>query len=198
MNEYLKERSKYWPVSPELMASYDDGSHTETVNGALRWYKDGQLHRDGDKPAWIDADGTLVWYKNGQIHRDGDKPALIDASGALWWFKNGVPHRDGDLPAWISANGDLEWCKNGLRHRDGDKPAGINATGTLRWFKNGLRHRITGPAVISPTVIRPNYEDEYWINGVDITKEVNSWLETRQYKYPFTPEQQVEFTQTFG
>jgi hypothetical protein len=123
MNEYLKERKIYWPVSSELMASY----------------------RDGDKPARILANGTLAWWKNGQRHRDGDKPARIWADGAL------------------------------------------------EWWKNGLRHRTIGPAVI-----RANKKKEYWINGVEITSEVKSWLKSRKYKHPFTPEQQVEFTLTFS
>ena len=114
-------------------------------------------------------DGTLIWVKNHQWHRDGDNPAIIFADGTLQWWKNGE------------------------RHRDGDKPAAIWADGTLVWYKNGLLHRTTGPAVIWP-----NNEHEYRINGVDVTKEVKSWLKTRKYRVPFTPEQQVEFTLTFS
>jgi hypothetical protein len=146
MKEYLAERELYWPVSKELMASYRDGSHTkEWHDGSLEWQKNGDWHRDGDKPAWIGADGTLVWWKNGVWHCDGDKPA------------------------WIGADG------------------------TLVWYKNGKEHRVTGPAKILP-----NKKHEYWIEGVEITSEVESWLKTRKYKYPFTPEQQVEFTLTFS
>ena len=146
MNEYLKERDLWWPVSPELMASYRDGSHTEKY-----------------------SDGSLEWQKNGKLHRDDDNPAIIYANGTLVWWKNGE------------------------RHRDDDKPARVYASGLLEWFKNGERHRTTGPAVILP-----KNSQEYWINNVEITKEVKSWLKTRQYTYPFTPEQQVEFTLTFG
>jgi hypothetical protein len=146
MNEHLKERELWWPVSSELMASY----------------------RDGDKPAWIGADGSMEWLKNGRFHRDDDKPAILNERR-------------------------LEWYKNDKLHRDGDKPAEIGADGILGWRKNGLPHRITGPAVIYP-----NNKHEYWINGVNITKEVESWLETRQYTCPFTPEQQVELTLTFS
>jgi hypothetical protein len=145
MNDYLKEQDLWWPVSDELMASYKDGSHTETTIGTLVWYKNGHWHRDGDKPAVIYRNGTLVWYKNGDRHRDGDKPAFIGSKG------------------------------------------------TLEWYKNGLLHRTTGPAII-----RSNNKKEYWINGVEITSEVKSWLKTRKYTYPFTPEQQVEFTLTFS
>jgi hypothetical protein len=146
MKKYLTEHKLYWPVSPELMASYRDGSHTE------EW-----------------AHGTLIWKKNSVFHRDRDKPALIRVDRKLAWYKNGKCHRDGDMPAWIYADG------------------------SLLWYKNGLRHRTTGPAVINQ-----NNKKEYWINDVDITKEVNAWLKTRKYKGPFTPEQQVEFSLTFS
>jgi hypothetical protein len=145
MNEYLKERELWWPVSPELLAGYKDGSHVKDINGSLVWYKNGLLHRDGDLPAFISSGGTLGWYKNGKYHRDGDKPA------------------------WIWPNG------------------------TLVWLKNGDWHRTTGPAIIYP-----NNKKEYWVNDIEITKKVESWLKTRQYTYPFTPEQQVEFTLTFS
>jgi Ni,Fe-hydrogenase I large subunit len=146
MNDYLKERDLWWPVSPKLMASYRDGSHTEV---------------------W--QDGTLLWIKNRVSHRDGDKPARIWSHGTLIWYKNG------------------------LLHRDGDKPAQICEDGTLEWYKNDKLHRVTGPAVI-----RPDNKLGYWINGVNVTKEVKSWLKSRKYKAPFTPEQQVEFLLTFS
>ena len=145
-NDYQKEHKIWWPVSPELMASYNDGSHTEKyIDGKIAWFKNSDLHRDGDLPAVIHADYSLAWFKNGELHRDKDKPAYIGISGHLVWLKN-------------------------------DK-----------------QHRTTGPAVI-----HPNNKKEYWINGVDVTKEVNAWLKSRKYKYPYTPEQQVEFVLTFG
>jgi hypothetical protein len=194
MNDYLKERELWWPVSDELMASYKDVSYSyKTQVGSLEWTKNDQTHRDGDKPAYIGADCSLEWVKNGKYHRDGDKPAVIAADGTLKWCKHGVYHRDGDKPAWIGHDNMLLWYKNGKWHRDGDKPAWIRADGTLVWYNNGHRHRTTGPAVI-----KPHNKHWYWINGVNITKEVESWLETYQYKYPFTLEQQVEFTLTFG
>jgi hypothetical protein len=170
MNEYLAERAKWWPVSPELMAQYKDGSHSgKHPKGILLWLKNRLEHRAYDKPAVINTDGSLEWWKNGKCHRSGDKPAIIYANGTLGWFKNGERHRDDDKPAWITA------------------------TNTLEWLKNGKLHRITGPAVIDPI-----HQPEYWINGVNINEEVESWLKSRKYKYPFTPEQQAEFQLTFG
>ena len=146
MNNHLKERELWWPVSPDLMASYNDGSHTNKT-----------------------ADGSIGWFKNGRHHRDGDKPAAIDANGALRWFKNGV------------------------YHRDGDKPAVIWRSGRLEWFKNGLRHRISGPAIL-----HSRNGCEWYLNNKHITREVKEWLKDNQYTYPFTLEQQVEFSLTFG
>jgi hypothetical protein len=194
MNDYLKERDKWWPVSPELMASYKDESHTEEWgDGTLTWLKKGEYHRDGDKPAYIGTDGRLAWYKNGLAHRDDDKPAVIGADASLEWYKNGKEHRDVDLPAFIGPDGLLEWWKDGLLHRDDDLPARIEGKSKLMWFKNCLLHRTIGPAVIDK-----NNNFQWWVNGVDITDEVEPWLKTRQYTYPFTPEQQVEFMLTFS
>jgi hypothetical protein len=128
--------------------------------------------------------GSLEWVKNGQLHCLGDLPAWISATGSLAWLKNGVYHRDGDKPARIWVNGRLKWLENGVYHR-GDA--------SLEWYKSGLPHRTTGPAAIYP-----NNKHEYRINGVNITEEVESWLKTRKYKYPFTSEQQVEFVLTFS
>ena len=113
MTKYIdQERAKYWPVSPELMVQYDDGSHTEKDRyGDLIWKKNGKLHRDGDKPARIDRDGHLVWYQNGLYHRDGDKPATIWADGTLEWFQNNLRHRFSG-PAVIYASDKLEWWIN--------------------------------------------------------------------------------------
>ena len=37
---------------------------TVDLNGSKEWYKNGQLHREGDEPAYIYADGSKCWYKN--------------------------------------------------------------------------------------------------------------------------------------
>ena len=110
MSEYIKkDRTRYWPVSPELMAQYKDGSHTEKNKfDSLIWKKNNKIHRDGDKPAYIGAYGQLEWWQNGQRHRDGDKPTWIGRDGELAWYQNGQMHRICG-PAVIYANGKLEW-----------------------------------------------------------------------------------------
>ena len=87
-------------------------------DGTLAWYKDGVLHRNGDRPALIRPDGTLIWYQKGMIHRDGGLPAIVEPDGGRKWLVNDRFHRDGDLPAIDCANGCRSWYKNGEKHRD--------------------------------------------------------------------------------
>jgi hypothetical protein len=160
-NEFRKERSKYWPVSPELMASYKDGSHTEKY-----------------------SDGSLIWEKNGVWHRDGDMPARIHKDGSLEWYKNNDLHRDGDKPARIWSEETLEFFKNGQKHRDLDKPAVIRTDGRLEWWRNYQQHRVLGPAVISA-----NNNFQWWFKGkkmpVTSQDEYEEWLKKN---HPFDPE----------
>ena len=69
-------------------------------------------HREDDLPAVIYEDGTQMWYKNGNLHRDGDLPTLI-TNGSQHFYKHGRCHRDGDLPAIIYADGYQSWYKDG-------------------------------------------------------------------------------------
>ena len=111
----------------------------EDANGTQCWYKNGEAHRDDDRPAVIEADGSQAWYQNGQLHRDGDRPAFVGADGRYQaWYQNGRRHRDGDQPAEIGGTGMRAWYQNGRRHRDGDLPAYIGADGTQEWYLNGV------------------------------------------------------------
>ena len=142
INYITQERAKYWPVSPELMAQYRDGSDTyKNSDEIYTWLQNGQYHRDGDKPAYINVDGTLYWYQNGLIHRDGDKPAIIRANGRL------------------------------------------------EWYQKYQRHRICGPAVIYHSAL------EWWINGQEITQDVRTWLNGKEWRS--TQEQIFEFQLRF-
>ena len=64
----------------------------------------------------VDRYGTKMYYKDGELHRDGDKPAIICSNGTKTYWKNGERHRDGDKPAVIYGNGDKEYWKNGVRY----------------------------------------------------------------------------------
>ena len=41
-----------------------------TIQGWLIWYKDGEIHRDGDQPAMFQDKKGKIWYKDGKKHRD--------------------------------------------------------------------------------------------------------------------------------
>ena len=85
---------------------YEDGSVKYE-----HYYKDGKLHRDGDKPTWVEyyddgSVGSEKYYKDGEKHRDGDKPAVVGyyRDGSIKYekyYKNGKNHRDEDNPAEV-------------------------------------------------------------------------------------------------
>jgi antitoxin component YwqK of YwqJK toxin-antitoxin module len=123
-------------VITEILETSEDGTESKITSikeyklegidkdGNHVWYnRAGQLHRDGDLPAFVSADGDKKWYKEGKLHRDGDLPAVIHGDGTKFWFKNGKVHRDGDLPAMVREYGWQQWYKTRNLHRDGDLPA---------------------------------------------------------------------------
>ena len=44
------------------------------------------------------SDGSQEWYKNGNRHRDNDKPAIILNNGTQYWYKNGI-NQEGEIDA---------------------------------------------------------------------------------------------------
>lgn len=102
------------PLDNETI-NHGNGVVQEFRNGIERWYKDGELHRDGDQPAIIYDDGSRYWYQHGQVHRDADKPAVICADGYQAWYKADKRHRDGDKPARIWPNDKVEYWVNDER-----------------------------------------------------------------------------------
>ena len=81
----------------------------------IKWYKNGKLHRDNDKPATMWWEGFTIWYKNGKRHRDNDQPAVIDPDGTRFWYRNGYLHRGDGKPAIIE-NGRQYWYKHGKQY----------------------------------------------------------------------------------
>lgn len=142
------------------------------------WYKDGKVHRDGDKPAYTQTRLTGTdecWYQNGHMNRDGDKPASIsyfkngEVSSKVW-YKNGLTHRDNDKPAYIRwyGGGSISaevWYDHGHVSRDGDKPAMLSystdGVKTQIWYKDGVISRDGG----KPALVRSDGRREWYENG---------------------------------
>lgn len=87
-------------------------THYVTGNSKIAYYKNGVLHREGDKPAVVsyDPNGWIIceqYYEYGRLHRTGDKPALIIYEsiygdiGCEKYYRDGRLHRDGNKPAFI-------------------------------------------------------------------------------------------------
>ena len=105
------------------------------IDGGLRYFNGELAHG-----IYLNKYNNLFWYRNGRIHRDGDKPAIVGSDGGYKaWYKNGLLHRDNDKPAIEYANGDRLWYQNGNVHRDGDQPA-IICNGDKFWYRNDERY----------------------------------------------------------
>jgi len=87
----------------------------------------------------VGLNGSEWWFKDGQLHRDGDLPAVVYPNGDQYWCQHGKPHRDGDQPAVVRADGNQKWYQHGDLHRDGGKPAVINADGTCAYYRHGKK-----------------------------------------------------------
>lgn len=125
------------------------GNYKKLIQAGTYWYSNPEctiLHRDG-APAIEYTDGVTrkVWYQHGELHRDGG-PAVEYSNGSKTWYQHGELHRDGG-PAY-EGSGDY------------------NA-----WYRNGKRHRIGGPAIVSLRGIEFRCDDEWWIDGHQVTEE---------------------------
>lgn len=99
------------------------------------WMKDGEIHRDDDKPSVEryniqSSEYIYTWYQHDIIHRDNDLPAVINKNSKgeveyKKWYENGKISRSNGLPAIIS-DSSWVWYKNGEIYRDDNKPVIIN------------------------------------------------------------------------
>lgn len=128
-------------ISREIKRHNRGTSYEEVME---TWFKDNEMHRDDDKPAYINTRGGNLaqaeWYQNGKLKRDNDKPTMINynrISGEplieYWHNDLGEVHRDDNKPAKISYMAQdgkptrKEWFKNGRFVRAWDREHdGIN------------------------------------------------------------------------
>ena len=83
--------------------------------GTVRWYKDGNLHRD-EGPAIEWTNGTKEWLVNGKLHRE-DGPAVEYPAGTELWYQQGKIHNE-DGPAVVRKGGSKEWWMNGKKYTE--------------------------------------------------------------------------------
>lgn len=95
----------------------------------------GRLHSINDLPAHTN-DGNLRWYYNGNPHRENDLPACINVNGNMHWYYNGNRHRENDLPA-ITTKDEQYWFYDGEQHRENNLPAVICINGIKQWWYEG-------------------------------------------------------------
>ena len=101
--------------------------------------KNEELHSYGDAPAIVYKDEEKRWYKEGKVHRENDKPAVISDGTKEWWYKD-KRHRENDKPAVIYSDGAKQWWYEGKAHRENGKPAVIFPNGRKEYYLNGKQY----------------------------------------------------------
>lgn len=168
----------------------DEIVHERNQLGSQTFKLNDRLHRP-DGPAWIGTNGDQAWWLYGERHRT-DGPAVVGTDGHQQWWQNGLWHRS-DGPAIICKHEGEQWWLNGVRHRsDGPAIIGIGKHADEQWWLNGVRHRTHGPALTDA-----NGRQTWWIQGKEITNQVNLWMQQQQVTWPWDAETQAEFVLTW-
>lgn len=129
-----------------------------------------------------------VWYYGGSIgmydfeyklkDEDIDQYATyvyVDKEGYLHSPDNQTPAKEEIRPEENLK--EHTFYKHGKIHRDGDLPASVETVlkgdkfSRLSYYKDGKHHRLTGPAEIIFEYDGRVYEQEYWINNKEYSKE---------------------------
>jgi hypothetical protein len=171
---FLGEMGDFRPVEPLENRSCSNLTQIITVSEGVSviewWNKDGQLHRDADRPAKIIKKADYVelqFYENGVLSRCTDKPAILKKR------KRGFHDFFSDYEAF--------YYHNGLLHRVYG-PAVIRNIWKLKegkyeeylekeFYINGLLHR----GYLQPAIIKHDTK-EYWRKGKQIDRPFKTLL----------------------
>jgi len=85
-------------------------------SGYKAWYISGKLGRLSNKPTIIfpkECGDDIHYHRLGELHRDDDQPAIIQADGTMHWYQYGNLHRT-QGPSRIYPDGRCEWYNNGV------------------------------------------------------------------------------------
>lgn len=108
----ITSKTKVWYENGEYIKEEDAKKNIITLN------RDNELHSFNDEPSFISKDGkTKKWHQNNDLHRDGDKPAYITPTETKY-YKNGELHREGGPAVIMEVNGlekIEEYWKNGIK-----------------------------------------------------------------------------------
>jgi hypothetical protein len=129
-----------------------------------------------DHYKFTSANNTKQWFKNGVLHRDNDKPAFICevnyGAEKSCWYIDGKLHRDNNKPAIVLCENNVitvkEWYINGECYKK------FNDEGQfvkIECLQNEQLHNTDGPAVIK-TFYDLKYSGdekvvkEWWVKGI--------------------------------
>lgn len=136
------------------------------ADGSERWYYQGALHRDGDKPACTNEYGQF-WFRMGFLHRDDDKPAIISTIAGRCWYRDGRMYRGRNKPVIISCEGHRFWVDN-----NGVTSVVVYPNGTVIWYHPGTT----------------NYSRVLFPDGAETFTDLAGVLVSFSYRTAFKPD----------
>ena len=152
--------------------------HALHVTG-VNWPELDVIKRSADSQVVNEDDNPLDRYKyTVENLPNGNTIRHFRDGSTIYYDKNNNIHRDDDLPAFIDVlHGTQEWYKNNKLHRE-DKPAIVHRDGSHSWYRHGEHHRLDGPSIDWKHIRK------WYVNGYDITNDINYFLKTYSIKYP--------------
>lgn len=150
------------------------------------------------------------WDRHGIIFSDGTHEFVVQRGwGFTRFLKDNELHRE-DGPAVVGDTSGEIWAINGNLHRE-DGPAIVGSADFERWKHFNLAQIGLDPVAIAEMagepiedVIIPETEplfleggEGWFINGENITHQVNQWMKENDISYPFSDKHLVLFKLTF-
>jgi len=173
------DNMKVWCKPGTSGTKHRIGGPAEICDAYEKWYINGFLQSQDDKPAVVYKNGSREWYDHGKLHRKGSPARILegDDSRQESWYNFGERHRE-DGPAEIyyknGKKAETKWYLNGKLGRNDDGPTStvFNITTgypyTQEWHdaKTGhLADRFPEPSRIYCYPDGMPYIEEFYKNG---------------------------------
>ena len=84
-------------ISKYVFADGSVGTHEEIEDRQIWRNAAGRLHSDADCPAMVSSNARF-WFRDGEFHRDGNRPAIILSTGQCFYYVNGEYIGEGFIP----------------------------------------------------------------------------------------------------
>ena len=131
--------------------------------------------------------GALEWYLNGDLHRDGDLPAVLQECGkggntGSYIVKEETRQSECGCAVMVFT----EYCVDGVCTRPPEEGPAVTSGIRHVYMVNGVKHNPYGPAVVI------NEYRAWWIEGKQISLNSRITGKTCGYRFLMDPQPQED------